>query len=497
MIIAWCFGYGYAAHCALLFFLVWCAHGERNRSAIMRIHLSTTQPKKAAGGAASARVLLAEGKRAFMVLDNGRQILRIGVDAKKMSRRKLIVLFRRIVSLGKMYGVTRLVIRLEDFLFPGVPLSPEDAAELMSTNLGIANFSFTKYKSAAKDQVRIEEVTLLAKQPDSVRSSVRRGSIIFDEVNMSRTVANTPGGEMTPEKLASWAEARGLATGVSVKVLGRGEIERLGMGALLGVARGSAEEPKFIIAEYQGDEGDDKRPIVFVGKGVTFDTGGINLKPANALADMHMDMTGGAAVLSAVFSAARLKMKKHLIALVPAAENMPSGSSYRPGDILKSMSGKTIEILNTDAEGRVILADALTYAKRYRPSVVIDVATLTGAAMVALGTRASALFTNDEKLKDILIEAGEKSGEYLWPLPLWEEYESDIKGTFGDIANTGKSSYGGAISGAVFLKQFAKSFPRWAHIDIAPRMTSVEGDFLAKGATGVPIQLLIRAVAQL
>ena len=463
----------------------------------MRIHLSATQPKKTPRDTDSAHVEFMEGKRALLVLDNGRRSLRIGVDAKKMNRRKLIVLFRRIVFLAKAHGITHLVIRLEDFLFPGVPVSPEDAAELMSINFGTANFSFTHYKSTAEDRARIEDVTILTKKPNSIRASVRRGSIIFDEVNKCRSVANTPGGEMTPLKLASWAESRGLRTGVSVRALGRREMEHLGMGALLGVARGSVEEPKFIIAEYQGNEGNGGRPIVFVGKGVTFDSGGISLKPANALADMHMDMAGGATVLSALFLAARLKMKKHLIALVPAAENMPSGSSYRPGDILKSMSGKTIEILNTDAEGRVILADALTYAKRYRPSVVIDVATLTDAAMVALGTRASALFTNDEKLKDILMEAGEKSGEYLWPLPLWEEYESDIKGTFGDIKNTGKSSYGGAINGATFLKQFAKGFPRWAHIDIAPRMTSVEGDYLAKGATGVPIQLLVCALSAL
>ncbi len=460
----------------------------------MRIHLSTAKPKKVAKGAMSAYVELTVGKRALMVLDNGKRILQIGVDAKKMNRRKLIVLFRRIISLGNAHGVTHLVVRLEDFLFPNIPASSEEVALLMTSNFGTANFSFTQYKSTTDDRTRIEDVVILTKKPDPIRLPVRRGSIISDEVNRSRIVANTPGGEMTPKVLAAWAQCRALATGVSVQVLGRGEMEHLGMGALLGVARGSVEEPKFIIAEYRNDEG---APIVLVGKGVTFDTGGINLKPTNALADMHMDMAGGSAVLSTVFLAARLKIKKHLIALVPAAENMPSGSSYRPGDILKSMSGKTIEILNTDAEGRVILADALTYAKRYRPSVVIDVATLTGAAMVALGTRASALFTNDEKLRDILMEAGESSGEYLWPLPLWEEYESDVKGTFGDIANTGKSSYGGAINGALFLKQFTKGLSRWAHIDIAPRMTSVEGDYLAKGATGVPIQLLIRAVEML
>ena len=189
--------------------------------------------------------------------------------------------------------------------------------------------------------------------------------------------------------------------------------------------------------------------------------------------------------------AAKLGIKKNVIGLVPAVENMPSGSSYRPGDVLTSLSGKTIEVLNTDAEGRIILADAITYAKRFKPRLVVDVATLTGAAMAALGQRASALFASDEKFSNMIRHAGEESGDYVWPLPLWEEYEEEIKGTFGDVANVGKTKYGGAITAAVFLHQFAKDLPcLWAHIDIAPRMTSIEGEYLAKGAAGAPVRLL-------
>ena len=261
------------------------------------------------------------------------------------------------------------------------------------------------------------------------------------------------------------------------------------------MAKGSSEEPRFIIAEYFGGT-KKERPIVLVGKGVTFDTGGLSIKLGDAMNEMHMDMSGGAAVLLAVVLCAKLRLKKNVVALVPAVENMPSGSSYRPGDILRTMSGKTIEVLNTDAEGRIILADALTYAKKYRPRLVVDVATLAGATLAALGQRASAIYTKDDKLEKIFRQLGEESGDYVWPLPLWDEYEEDIKGTFGDVINLGKTKYGGAITGAIFLYQFAKDYP-WVHIDICPRMTSIEGEFLAKGATGVPVRLLIKILEKL
>jgi len=202
-------------------------------------------------------------------------------------------------------------------------------------------------------------------------------------------------------------------------------------------------------------------------------------------------MSGGASVIHTIVALARLKVKKNIVGLIPAVENMPSGSSYRPGDQLRTMSGKTIEVLDTDAEGRVILADALEYAKKYKPELVIDVATLTGAAVVALGQRASALFTNDDKLEKTFRHAGEVTGDFVWPLPLWEEYEEEIKGTFGDVANLGKyKGLGGAITAATFLWQFTKDIPQWVHLDIAPRMTAIEGDFLSKGSIGSGVYLL-------
>ncbi len=231
---------------------------------------------------------------------------------------------------------------------------------------------------------------------------------------------------------------------------------------------------------------------------MTFDSGGINLKPDGGH-EMHLDMSGGAAVIATVALAATLKLKKHVVGLVPAVENMPTSEAYRIHDILRTLSGKTIEVVHTDAEGRVILSDAITYAKRYQPSVVIDVATLTGAAMVALGVYASALFSRDNALAEALEEAGERSGDYVWRLPLWDEYEDAVRGTVGDVANSTPpgSKYGGAINGAMFLWQFAKELDcPWAHLDIAPRMTAAPGDELAKGAAGAPVRLLIDFIEQ-
>jgi leucyl aminopeptidase len=231
--------------------------------------------------------------------------------------------------------------------------------------------------------------------------------------------------------------------------MGQGEMEKLGMGAVIGIAKGSTEEPQFIVMEYWGTS-KSKKPVVLVGKGVTFDTGGLNIKPGDAMYEMHMDMSGGSAVIHAVTLAAKLKLKANVVGLIPAVENSPSGTAVRPGDILRSLSGRTIEILNTDAEGRVILADGITYAKRYDPKLVVDVATLTGAALVALGNQANAIMTNKEALIPAIQKLGEESGDYVWPFPAWEEYEDMTKGNFGDIPNistAGNSRYGGVIAG--------------------------------------------------
>ncbi len=430
-----------------------------------------------------------------LVMPSGRKSIAVGMgEAKDFNLRKLIVLIRKIISLAKANKIKRLAISFSDFDFPNLRVKDGEVAQFLAENFEMANFEFVKYKSKPKEGWDfVREVFVLGKVSVAVKKGFAKGELIGKWVNECRSLANTPGGEMTPKILAARAKELAHGTAVKVKVLGLKEIKKLKMGGVIGVSRGSQEEPKFIILEYL--KGGKKKPIVLVGKGVTFDTGGLNVKPEDHMYEMHMDMSGGAAVICSTVLAAKLKLKRNIVGLIPAVENMPSGSSYRPGDILRTMSGKTIEVLDTDAEGRVILSDALTYAKKYKPKLVVDIATLTGASMVALGQRASAIFTKDVKLENLFRELGEKSGDYVWPLPLWDEYEEDIKGTFGDVANLGKTKYGGAVTGAMFLYQFAKDYP-WVHIDMAPRMTSVEGENLAKGAAGAPVRLLVKLLEE-
>ncbi len=433
-------------------------------------------------------------------LEDGSQKIVLGiVEPEKMNRRKLILLARRIIAIAKAKRIEALLIDPIIFSFENVNLFDQELGELVATNFLMANYSFTEFLTRPVDGFPAVKEVLFENASKEFAGGVKRGMIIGEEVNACRRLANLPGGDVTPETLANEAKKIAKQNKLKVKILDVAEMKKLGMGGVLGVGKGSELPPKFIILEYMNASkssvsGQGKKavgPVVLVGKGVTFDTGGINLKPENSMLGMNMDMSGGAAVLHTVAAIARLGVKCNLVALVPAVENMPSGSSYRPGDVLRSMSGKTIEVNNTDAEGRIILADALTYAAKYKPSLVVDVATLTGAAMAALGERASALFTTDEALEKQFRELGELSGDHVWPLPLWEEYDDEIKGTIGDWSNLGKTRYGGAITAAAFLKQFAVGYP-WVHLDIAPRMTSIEGEFLAKGAAGAPVRLLVK-----
>ena len=441
----------------------------------------------------AAKVSFTKKEDIDLVIKGGVKELLISTGSKRLEERKFSLLSRRIIQSTKTKKIKEIHLSFESLFQKCSGASREWCAETFVVNALMANFEFTKYKTEKKGNF-VQKVILYTNGAKDVEKAVRRGEVVGGEVNACRALSNTPGGEMTPRKLSAAAKDAVARTRIRVRVLGKKAMTALGMGALLGVAQGSKEEPQLIILLYKG--GGVEKPIVLVGKGVTFDTGGLNLKPTNAIVDMHLDMSGGAAVIYAITSAAKLKCKKNIIGLIPAVENMPSGSSYRPGDILRSLSGKTIEILNTDAEGRVILADALTYARRFSPRLVVSVATLTGAAMSALGQRASALFTNEDSLAQKMIRLGEESGDYLWPLPLWEEYEKEIKGNFGDIANIGKTQYGGAITAAIFLYQFAKKFPSWAHLDIAPRMIATDDEFLAKGAVGAPVRLLLKLLEE-
>jgi len=356
----------------------------------------------------------------------------------------------------------------------------------------LGGYSFDRYKTGAEKNAQVAELTLLvpdAAALDAAELVAAETRAVCEAVIMTRELVDQPANVATPAFLAEKALEAAGRCGIDCRVLEREEMEREGMAALLAVARGSSQPPRFIILEYRGG-GKNARPTVLVGKGITFDSGGISLKPREGMEKMKNDMAGGAAVLGAVTAAARLRLPVNLVGLVPAAENLPGGRAYKPGDLVRSMSGKTIEIVNTDAEGRMILCDALHYAQRYRPAALIDVATLTGACVVALGGFASGLMGNDQGLVRALKQAGEASGERLWELPVWDEYGELMRSDIADLKNAGGPT-AGTISAGWFLKQFAGK-AKWAHLDIAGTAWEEKGrPYLPKGATGVGVRLLV------
>jgi len=309
---------------------------------------------------------------------------------------------------------------------------------------------------------------------------------------LAKDLANLPGNICTPAYLANEARRLGRShKSIRTSVLEEKEMERLGMGALLSVSRGSRQPAKLIVMEYVGSGArKTDKPVVLVGKGLTFDAGGISLKPAAAMDEMKYDMCGGASVLGTLRALAELDLPLHVIGIVPSSENLPDGAANKPGDIVTTMSGQTVEILNTDAEGRLILCDALTYAKRYKPEVVIDIATLTGACVIALGKQASGLLSNNDDLARSLLDAGQRSGDRAWQLPLWDEYQEQLKSNFADMANIGGRD-AGTITAACFLSRYTKEFT-WAHLDIAGTAWESGGN---KGATGRPVPLLMQYLA--
>jgi leucyl aminopeptidase len=376
------------------------------------------------------------------------------------------------------------VVTLADIDVPG--RSQAWRLQHASRILADGSYRFGAARSqAGKKERGARKVLLLAsgKIPDEAKAAVRRGMAIAEGMALAKDLGNLPGNVCNPTYLAEVARALGKEFKLSVDVLEREHMKKLGMGAALSVGQGSAQPCKFIVLEYKG--GGKSKPVVLVGKGVTFDTGGISLKPGANMDEMKFDMCGAASVLGAMKTVARLGLPINVVGLIPAAENMPGGKASRPGDVVTSMSGQTIEILNTDAEGRLGLADALTYAKRYDPACVIDIATLTGACVIALGNVTSGLFANDEELAELLLESGEDTGDRAWRLPMFDEYQDLLKSNFADMSNVGGRP-AGAIQAACFLKRFADGY-RWAHLDIAGT-NAVSGD--AKGATGRPVPLL-------
>ncbi len=369
-----------------------------------------------------------------------------------------------------------------------------DLAQAMVEGAILGSYQFTAYRSdehaPAKDLARMTLVVSQNGQVRQVTEGVRRGVATAEAAVFVRDLCNHPSNVMTPTRIANEAKAVAKEEGITLKILEKADMEKLGMGALLGVARGSHEPPKFIILEYHGAK-KAGQPVVLVGKTITFDTGGISLKPAENMEQMKAYMTGGAEVLATIRAAARLKLPLHLISILPATENMPGGRAMKPGDIVKTLSGKTVEVQNTDAEGRLILSDGLAYATRYKPAALIDIATLTGACVVALGQFAVGMFGNDDKLKEQVRKAGLRAGERVWEMPLWDEYFEQLKSDVADMRNIGGRG-GGMITAALFLSKFVGDCP-WIHLDIASTDWSErERAYLPKGPTGIGTRLLIQ-----
>jgi leucyl aminopeptidase len=349
-------------------------------------------------------------------------------------------------------------------------------------------FRSDELKSKQDEGSRLTRVHLLLDKRDAaVDKGLAEGSAIANGADLAKRLGNLPANVCTPEFLAQQARKLQRDWGIGVQVLDRRQIEALRMGAFLSVAKGSDQPPRLIVAKYQGaGRGRFTDPVALVGKGITFDSGGISIKPAGEMDEMKFDMCGAASVLGTLRAAAELKLKVNVVGVIPACENLPSGRANKPGDIVTSMSGQTVEVLNTDAEGRLILCDALTYVQRFKPSAVVDIATLTGAIIIALGNVLSGLFSPDDELAAELLEAAGRASDRAWRMPVEDDYQDQLKSNFADIANIGIRGNAGSIIAACFLARFTKGM-RWAHLDVAG--TAFRGGS-AKGATGRPVPLL-------
>ena len=384
------------------------------------------------------------------------------------------------------------------FALPTSSISAGDAARAVAEGAVLGSYTFSELKSKAEDAPPAVELTELriavAGEGDEAAAAegARVGSILASAENFARNLGNLPGNVVTPTRLAEVAGDVARRFGMKLTVLGPKEMEAEGMGALLAVARGTDEEPRLIVLEHRGG-GDGQRPLVIVGKGLTFDAGGISIKPAQGMEDMKFDMCGGAAVLGAMHAIGELDVRANVVGIVPSSENLLGAKAMKPGDIFRAASGKTIEVVNTDAEGRLILADALHYAKRYEPAAMLDAATLTGACVVALGHQASGIMGNDEALIEEVRQAGDRTGERCWPLPMYDEYRDQIKSDYADIKNSGGRP-AGTITAAWFLREFVGDTP-WVHLDVAG---TAYGDgklsYLSKGSTGAPTRLFVEWV---
>jgi leucyl aminopeptidase len=416
-------------------------------------------------------LLVGCGKNKALKVQEYRKLITTSVRALKTAKVEKAVLFLTELAVEKHQSAWNI----------------KQAAEVSADTL----YTFDQYKSTKQPVVKLKEITLFVAEKNDLRKcemALKQAEAITHGVEFTKNLANLPSNVCTPSYLAD--QAKKLAKSyknISVKILERKEMQKLGMGALLAVAKGSEQDPKLICFEYKGTSKKSKT-IALVGKGITFDTGGISLKPADAMIGMKYDMCGAATVFGTIKAAAELKLPLHIIGIIASAENMPSGTACKPEDIVTTMSGQTVEIMNTDAEGRLVLCDALTYCERYKPDVVIDIATLTGAVVIALGHHASGLLSNNETLANDLLDAGIESHDRAWQMPLWEDYQEQLKSPFADMSNVGGRA-AGTITAACFLSRFAKKY-HWAHLDVAGTAAMMGGN--DRYATGRPVPMLVQ-----
>jgi leucyl aminopeptidase len=370
-------------------------------------------------------------------------------------------------------------------------IEPKRAAQAVAEGAILGLYTFTQHQTKPEER-QTEELLLVERQEErlpELEEGVRVGRIMAEATNLARDLTNQPANVLTPSAMAEAARKVAEASGLGFRVLERAEMEVLGMGGILGVAQGSTQPPKFIILEYKGGPPEEP-PLGLVGKAITFDSGGISIKPAEGMGEMKEDMAGGAAVIAAMGAIAQLKPAINVTALIPTTENLPSGSAMKPGDVIRILGQKTVEVISTDAEGRLILADALAYANKLGLKPLVDLATLTGACHVALGDLYSGAFSNNPELLEKVVQAGKEAGERHWPMPTDEEYKEQNKSDMADIKNTG-GRWGGAITAALFLQEFAGETP-WAHLDIAgPSRAERDRGYQVKGATGVGVRTVV------
>ena len=427
------------------------------------------------------------------------RVLVIGIgnqdDFTHNKLRELFGITSRYLSKTKASEIGVLTPRVNHLTF-----EPKLLGQSVTEGIILGLYKFDKYVSSNPKTSFINQIQLISNttaEMQLINLGIKQGRIIAEASNLCRDMVNEPANHMSPTNLAEIATKVAKDTNIDVKILDQPEMEKYGMGALLGVAKGSTEPPKFIILQYWGDPNNKDENLGLIGKGITFDTGGISLKPAPGMEEMKTDMAGGASVIAAIKAIALLKPKINVTAIVPATENMPSGTAQRPGDVVTAMNGKTIEVDNTDAEGRLALADAISYARsELNLTKIVDVATLTGAIVIALGHTYTGAFSNNQDLLQIVIEAGLDSGELIWQLPLHKDYKEQNKSDVADMKNTGGRP-AGSITAAHFIAEFSEDTP-WVHLDIAgtARSSKVKG-YIPKGASGIPVRTLVNLALKL